>query len=232
VAKKEKFKTMHNVFDHFTNRVIDKLINEGHFEGLQSPLFVGKESNVFSALTATGGYVVVKIYRLEVCDFNKMYDYIRYDPRFPRMKRNKRDIVFSWAQREYRNLLNARKAGVAVPMVMTVRDNVLVMEQVGIDSPAPKVKDAPPQKPENFMGIVIAQMKLLHKARLVHGDLSQFNILNLDEQPVLIDFSQCSDLGHPRAREFLERDVRNVCRYFAKLGIRKEEEKVFREVIS
>ena len=61
---KEKFKTMHNVFDHFTNRTIFKLISEGYFDGLESPISIGKEANIFSA-TSTQGRVMVKIYRLE-----------------------------------------------------------------------------------------------------------------------------------------------------------------------
>lgn len=80
--KKEKFKTEHSVFDDFTNLTLFKLISQGHFEGLQSPVSVGKESNVFSALTKDGKKVIAKIYRLENCDFNRMYYYIRNDPRF------------------------------------------------------------------------------------------------------------------------------------------------------
>jgi len=44
---REKFKTRHDVFDEFTNRTIFKLITEGHFRGLESPINIGKESNVF-----------------------------------------------------------------------------------------------------------------------------------------------------------------------------------------
>ena len=73
---KEKFKTMHDVFDEFTNRTIFKLITKGYFRGLQSPLSIGKESNVFTALTDSNDRVIAKIYRLETCDFNRMYDYI------------------------------------------------------------------------------------------------------------------------------------------------------------
>jgi len=62
---REKFKTRHDVFDEFTNRTIFKLITEGHFRGLESPINIGKESNVFSALNKEGNRVIVKIYRLE-----------------------------------------------------------------------------------------------------------------------------------------------------------------------
>ena len=57
---KEKFKVEHNVFDASTNRIIFKLMNEGHFDGLEGPIQIGKEANVFSALKGTKK-VAVKI---------------------------------------------------------------------------------------------------------------------------------------------------------------------------
>src|SRR3989344_9044632 len=127
---REKFKTMHNVFDDFTNRTIFKLITEGHFRGLESPISIGKESNVFSAITEEGKRVIVKIYRLETCDFNEMYNYIKDDPRYSHLKDKKRKVIFSWVQREYRNLMNAREAQVNVPIPINFSNNLLVMEFV------------------------------------------------------------------------------------------------------
>ena len=71
---KEKFKTWGDVFDQFTQKTVYKLISRGHFEGLESPISIGKESNVFSAVKKDGTRVIAKIYRLETCDFNKMYE--------------------------------------------------------------------------------------------------------------------------------------------------------------
>ena len=123
---KEKFKTKHDVFDEHTNRVIYKLITEGHFKGLESPICIGKESNVFSALTNDGRKVIVKVYRLQTCDFNRMYDYIKADPRFANLKKNRRGIIFAWVQREYRNLFKAREGNVKVPIPIKFSKNVLV----------------------------------------------------------------------------------------------------------
>ena len=69
----DKFKTMHNVFDNFTNLTVFKLISQGHFDGLESPVSIGKEANIFTAKKGEGR-VIAKIYRLEACDFNRMYD--------------------------------------------------------------------------------------------------------------------------------------------------------------
>ena len=84
---------------------------------------------------------MVKIYRLETCDFNRMYDYIKDDQRYLKIKKGKRNIVFTWVQREYRNLLKARQANVSVPTPLTFLKNVLVLEFIGDDAIiAPKVK--------------------------------------------------------------------------------------------
>ena len=76
---REKFKTYGNVFDEFTNRNLFKLATQGHFEELESTVSIGKEANIFTARTKDGELKIVKIYRLENCDFNKMYDYIKYE---------------------------------------------------------------------------------------------------------------------------------------------------------
>jgi len=229
---KEKFKVMHNVFDNFTNRTLFKLISEGHFKGLESPISVGKESNVFSALTEKNKRVIVKIYRLETCDFNRMYDYIKADPRFDNLRRKKRKIIFAWVQREYKNLLKASKARVNVPKTLAFSNNVLVLEFIGEkNNIAPKLKDKPPKNQKQFFDDLIKDIKKLYKAGLVHGDLSAFNILNLKEKPILIDFSQATTLEHPEAMDFLERDVRNICNFFDKLGLKTDEEKIIKSII-
>ena len=213
---REKFKTFGNVFDAFTERVLIKLINQGHFEGLQSPISIGKEANVFKALHE-GGSRLVKIYRLESCDFNQMYTYIRADLRYQGLSGVRRKVIFAWTQREYRNLLKCRLGGVRVPTPHAFHMNVLVEDFIG--EPAPKLKDLPPKKPEAFYKETVRQMKLMAKAGLVHGDLSSFNILNHLEKPVIIDMSQSTTYDSPQYQELLERDCRNISNYFSKIGV-------------
>ena len=228
---REDFKTMHNVFDEFTNRTIFKLISEGYISGLESPISIGKEANIFSAKRKDGSRVIVKIYRLEACDFNRMYDYIKEDPRYGGIKGKKRKVIFAWVQREYRNLLIAREANVSVPTPLTFKNNVLVLEFIGkADKVAPKLGVEPPKNQKEFFNKVIDNMKKLYKAGLVHADLSQFNILNNDGEPVLIDFSQATVLDSSRTEEFIRRDVRNVCNFFKKLGLKVDEGKTLKKI--
>ncbi len=165
---------------------------------------------------------MVKIYRLETCDFNKMYDYIKEDPRYVHLKGKKRKIIFAWVQREFRNLLKARQAQINVPTPLHFTNNILLMEHIGEAAAAPKLKDSPPKNPEKFFQETMDYIKKLYKAGLVHADLSPFNILNHNEHPVFIDFSQCSPTSISRSDEFLERDIKNCIQFFKKIGLKKD----------
>lgn len=225
----EKFKTYGNVFDEFTVRNLFKLSSQGFIEGLDSPLQIGKEANVFTAKNLDDELRIIKIYRLETVDFKGMYDYIRKDPRYINIRRSRRHIIFAWTQREFRNLLKAREGGVKVPTPYTFKDNIIVMEMIG--PPAPQLKDATPKNPERFLSLIIEEMRKLWKAELVHGDLSQFNILNWKETPFLIDFSQSTTIKSPASTELLKRDVKNIRGFFNKLGVEIDPREMIRKIV-
>ncbi len=216
---REAWKTYGNVFDNFTLRNLEKLAAQEYFEELDATIALGKEANVFSARTKDGSCVAVKIYRLENCNFNKMFEYISQDPRYIHIKGQKRRIIFAWNQREYRNLLKAREV-IEVPTPLVFKDNIIVMDFIGDDDePAPKLKDVELPHPEKVFNEIIGSIeRLFLDANLVHGDLSEYNILYHNSQPVFIDFSQSTAADSPRAIELLERDVRIICSFFKKRG--------------
>ncbi len=223
--QREEWKTYKNVFDPHSIALLEKLRSQGHFDDLVSPIALGKEANVFSAKKGNG-VVIVKIYRLENCNFNKMYSYLAPDPRFHGIKKKRRLIIFAWVQREYRNLLKAREA-IRVPKPIAVKDNILIMEFIGKEVASPKLKDCVPENVKEFFDKTKKTIKALYKeAGIVHADLSDFNILNFEEEPILIDFSQSTTIEHPMANEFLERDVKNIANYFRKLGIKETAEDI------
>ncbi|MBS3168138.1 serine protein kinase RIO [Candidatus Woesearchaeota archaeon] len=228
---KEKFKVFKNVFDEKTLRVLFKLESDGYFEDLVSPIKVGKESNVFSAIKKDGTYVVVKIYRVNNADFKRMYNYIAADSRFEGLSNQRRKVIFAWAQREYRNLFVAREFGANVPLVYAVNDNVLVMELIGEKAECdPLLKDSAPKNVENFYKLLLEDLKKFYKAGFVHGDLSEFNILNHKDKPYVIDLSHGTKLDCDLANQLLERDVKNIVRYFNKLGLKLTYQDVLKEI--
>ena len=89
-----------------------------------------------------------------------------------------------------------------------------------IGEPALKVKDHYPKDPDKFYADTIKEIIKLAKVGLVHADLSQFNILNYKEKPVLIDFSQTTLLDSIGAKEYMDRDLYNINTFFRKLQVK------------
>jgi RIO kinase 1 len=224
---REKFKTYGNVFDEFTLRNLFKLSSQGYFEDILTPIALGKESNVFSAIRKDGKKVIVKIYRLENCDFNKMYQYIKSDNRYSNISRSRRNVIFAWTQREFRNLHKARDLGVNVPIPLHFMHNILIEEFIGDDNPAPRLKDLYPKNINDFFKKLMIEMKKMHKGGLVHGDLSSFNILNWRDKPIIIDFSQSTEKNSSNYEELLKRDIVNVCSFFKKVKFNVTEDEIY-----
>ncbi len=227
----ERFKTEKGVFDEFTKRNLFELQSRNIIdeEVELSPYKIGKESNVFLT-TKQGQKVIVKIYRLQNADFKRMYNYIKKDPRYSGLKNHRRQIIFAWTQREFKNLLRAQKAGILAPKPLALRENIIVEEMIGLSQPALALKDAPPQQPEDFFNKVIDNVKKLYQAGLVHGDLSSFNILNHADTPYLIDFSQTTLTRTPNSEELLERDLKNLFTYFRKFNFSIDLEQTLKKI--
>ena len=215
MKNKEEWKVYGNVFSKHSLDLLFQMSSQGHFEELESTISVGKEANIFTAQTKHGDRIVVKIYRLENCNFGKMYEYLSQDPRYTSLNKKTRLIIFSWTQREYRNLMLAREV-IKVPKPIAFKDNILLMEFIGDDYAAPELKDLPPKNPKAFHKKILDNMQKLFKKGLIHGDLSSFNILNYNEEPVFIDFSQSTMTSADNAKELIQRDVRNISIYFRK----------------
>jgi len=211
-------KTYGEVFDQRTLMVIYKLINEGAVSTVDYPVSTGKEGNVFHA-TANGEPVALKIYRVSNAAFRALSDYILGDPRFKGLKGSKRKIICAWATKEYKNLERMHLSGTRVPRPIAVEENILVMGYLGDETmPAPMLKSVKLKDPESVMDDVIDNMKCIQKAGLVHGDLSEYNILIWDGKTYIIDVGQAVTLDHVNANEWFKRDVENVARYFRRLG--------------
>lgn len=228
---REAWKTYGNVFDNFTLRNLEKLMSSGYFEELTTSIALGKEANVFGAETKDG-VVAVKIYRLENCNFNKMYEYISQDPRYLDLKGQRRKIIFAWTQREYRNLLKAREV-IRVPTPIAFKDNIVVMERImDGDNIAPQLKNVDFDNYELIFDQIIDMIKKLFGIGLVHGDLSEYNILVEGNDPVFIDLSQGTAIDAPNAPELLRRDIEVLCKFFAKRKCERNPQDIYDEVVA
>jgi len=228
----EDRKTLDEVFDKQTLLILYKFISNGHLETLDYPVSTGKEGNVFHATTPQGEPIAVKIYRTNTATFRSFMTYIHGDPRFGHVKPNRRDIVYVWAQKEFKNLQRYFEAGVRVPNPIAWRQNVLLMEFIGDEgTPAPRAKDLPFEDPAKAYETIVGQYKLGAEAGgLVHGDFSEFNILNHHDEPVVIDVAQAVLSRHPMARDLLLRDAKNLAAYFRKQGVKTTPEETLKRI--
>ncbi|MCD6522267.1 MAG: serine protein kinase RIO [Candidatus Diapherotrites archaeon] len=227
---REQRKIMEDVFDNYTAESVMKLIARGYIDGLQYCVSKGKEANVFRAVTRGGKARACKIYRVETSDFKAMWKYLEGDRRFENVKHNRRQIVLAWCQKEFKNLQIAYEAKCNVPKPYAYFRNALVMEFIGGEYAAPLLKDAAIENLEKTFWKIIEDVKTLLKNDLVHGDLSEFNILYWNEQPYIIDMGQAVLVSHPNADEFLERDIRNLCKFFKKRGYETKPEEILKYV--
>lgn len=217
----EEYEALEEVFDRPTLEIVYELMKKGVIESLLGTISAGKEARVYVGVTPDGERVAVKIYLVHTAEFRKgRFKYIEGDPRFKRVRRDIRGLVYAWTMKEFRNMRRAWEAGVRIPKPIAAKGNVLVMEFIGSDlMPAPKLKDVSEVDKWHFDVIMDNIKKLYQGAELVHGDLSEYNIFVHGDELVIFDLSQAVTLEHPLAEELLARDVANIVRFFEKRGV-------------
>ncbi len=225
-----QFKVSENVFDDVTLLALYKLVNKKWLSVIGGSISTGKEANVFYG-ERDGKGVAIKIYRIRTANFTTMSSYIVGDRRFSRVKKSRKELVFAWTRKEFSNLARAYEVGIAVPEPLVWDRNILIMSYLGENEiPYPQLKNTDIEDPAEIYAIIMKYIDILYKkAELVHGDLSEFNILYGD-QPYLIDMGQSVTRDHPRAFQFLMRDIRNINRFFKnRCDVRKDIE-IFNDV--
>lgn len=225
-------KSYDEVFDQQNLMRVYKLFSDGVMDKFDFPISTGKEGNVFRASTLKGELLAVKIYRTSTSTFSEMHKYIAGDPRFRGVPKSRKKLILAWAEKEFQNLRLFYNAGVRVPKPIARHDNIVVMEYIGDEvEPAKQLRYVKVDDPEGVARTVLGYVRLgYQKAKLVHCDLSEFNILMKGDEPVIIDVGQGVLLGHANAEEWLERDVFNVVRYFNRYGLKLDVKKELEEI--
>ncbi len=191
---------------------INALVKADVIEAFGKPLGVGKESDVYDALTPDERRVALKFHRLGRTSFKKT-----------KRKRNytiKYSYTPDWhhqskiaAKKEYTALKLLYPKGVAVPEPIKQNRHVLVMGMIeGAELyHYPELPDA-----QTVYNEILVNVKRAYRdAHIIHGDLSPFNIILQPNQHILIiDWPQNVSTKHPNAKELLERDLRNVLTFF------------------
>jgi len=215
-------KVFDEVFDKSTTMTVSEMKNSGILSYVNGAVGSGKESKTFWAVDPSGKDLALKIYLIATSNFKKRMPYLMGDPRFTKIRKGTRHLVELWAQKEFGNLIQCHKSGISCVKPIAVVKNVLVMEFVGENGvPAPTLVESEVDYKDYVSAISIID-DLYNKSKIVHADFSEYNIFKTKKGLIVFDLGSAVDIRHPNAIEFLERDIKNMTRFFVKRGLTVE----------
>jgi RIO kinase 1 len=234
-ADKSERATSEQVLDPRTRMILLQMINRGVVSEVNGVISTGKEANVYHAMsisTASEGnsapnlvgqevHRAIKVYKTSILVFKDREKYVTGEFRFRQgyNKSSNRAMVKVWAEKEWRNLKRIYVSGIPCPEPVYLRLHVLGMSFVGDSKgvPAPRLKDVEfteknPQLRWRAVYIeLVVYMRILYQVcKLVHADLSEYNVLYQNDRSWIIDVSQSVEHDHPRSLDFLRMDIKNV----------------------
>ncbi|CAN7436282.1 serine protein kinase RIO [Pseudomonas sp. LjRoot71] len=215
-----------------TPKRIEPLVEAGLVDEVVRPLMSGKEAAVY-VVRCGDELRCAKVYK----EANKRGFRQAAEYQEGRKTRNSRDARAmakgskygrkeqeeAWQNAEVAALFRLANAGVRVPKPYDFLEGVLLMEMIddGEGDAAPRLNDVDlhPDDAREFHAFMIREVVKMLCAGLVHGDLSEFNVLLDPGGPVIIDLPQAVDAaGNNHAFKMLERDVRNMAEYFGQFA--------------
>jgi len=215
-----------------TPKRIEPLIQDGLVDEVIRQLMSGKEAKVY--VVRCGGEIrCAKVYKeADQRSFRQSVDYtegrkVKNSRRARAMEKGtkygRKAQEEAWQSAEVDALQRLARAGVRVPMPYDFLEGVLLMELVtGSDgSAAPRLNDLAltPELAREYHRFLISQVVRMLCAGIVHGDLSEYNVLVGSDGPVIIDLPQAVDAsGNNNAAKMLERDVDNLAAYFGQFA--------------
>ncbi|CAH1761052.1 7045_t:CDS:10 [Entrophospora sp. SA101] len=219
--------TTEQVLDPRTRIILFKLINSNLIYEINGCISTGKEANVYHATTESNDHRAIKVYKTSILIFKDRDRYVTGEFRFRHgyNKHNPRKMVKLWAEKEMRNLKRLWQANLPCPEPILLKLHVLVMSFLGDKNgwAYPRLKDANIKSdiyPELYYQIIKNMRIMFHKCRLVHADLSEYNLLYNSRKLYIIDVSQSVEHDHPHALGFLRKDCDNITEYFRKKDVK------------
>ena len=208
------------------------LVYNGLVDEVVRQLMSGKEADVYVVL-CRGEVRCAKVYKeAGKRSFTQQAQYqegrkVRNSRRARAMEKNTRfgrkELEGAWQNAEVDALQRLAAAGVRVPRIFNYVGGVLLMELVADadGNVAPRLNDLrlTPEQAREYHRTMITQIVLMLCAGIIHGDLSEYNVLAGHDGLVIIDLPQAVDAaGNNNARKMLERDVANMAAYFGRFA--------------
>jgi RIO kinase 1 len=232
LSKKQRSKSLNDGFkkNKVINEVLDKSTVFELYELIKSNIIVyvngvvkaGKESVVFWAVGPNESNIALKVYLVTTANFKKRSEYLIGDPRFAHVRKGTRNIVYLWAKKEFKNISQCYKCDIPVVNPIHVSKNILVMEFVGDGGKPAKTLLESRVDENDYQQCIQIITDLFNKAKLVHGDFSEFNIFKTKKGLTIFDLGSAVDLNHPKMMDFLKRDINNITNFFVKRGLTVE----------
>jgi RIO kinase 1 len=213
-----------------TPKRLEPLIEDGLIDEVLRPLMSGKEAAVY-VVRCGSELRCAKVYKeANKRSFRQAAEYqegrkVRNSRQARAMakgtKYGRKEQEDAWQNAEVAALFRLANAGVRVPKPYDFLDGVLLMEMVADEEgdAAPRLNDVvmEPELARDFHEFLIRQIVMMLCAGLVHGDLSEFNVLVGPDGPVIIDLPQAVDAaGNNHAPRMLLRDVDNLRSFFGR----------------
>jgi RIO kinase 1 len=228
--------TAEQVLDPKTRLILFQMIQKGAVSEIYGTISTGKEANVYHAVSRshdgddTETHIAIKVYKTSILIFKDREKYVSGEFRFRSglKKSDNRAMVKVWAEKEMRNLKRIHASRIPCPEPLYLRRHVLGMSLVGDGKrgkAAPRLKDvefaenAEMRWRQTYIAVLAYMRTMLQICRLVHADLSEYNILYHDNKPWIIDVSQSVEGDHPKSLDFLRMDVKNVNDFFRRKGV-------------
>ena len=218
----KKYKVVNEVLDKSTMMTLYHMINSGIISYVNGVVRAGKESAVFWAVDKNGSDVALKIYLVTTSNFKNRTKYIFGDPRFSRIRKGTRNLVEIWAKKEFRNLKQCTENQIPCVRPIEVLKNVLVLEFVGNHGVPSKTLVESNVDYQDYKDAISIIVQLYQKAKLVHADFSEYNVFKTEKELRVFDLASAVDKKHPNALQFLERDIKNISRFFVRRGLTVE----------
>lgn len=211
---------------------IQPLVDDGLVDEVISRLMSGKEADVY-VVQCGKNIRCAKVYKEAAKrNFKKAVHYqegrkVRNSRRARAMEKGSKfgreQQEKTWQNAEVEALARASRAGVRVPETFGCLDGVLLMELITDDEGhvAPRLSEVilTPEQAEEDHALMMHYVALMLCAGMVHGDLSEFNVLVDAYGPVIIDLPQAVDAAaNNHAKSMLERDVNNMREYYGQFA--------------
>ena len=182
----------------------------------------GKESVVFWAKDFDDNDLALKIYLVTTSNFKRRSQYVMGDPRFTNVKKGTKNIVYLWARKEFQNISKCYDCGISVVKPRHVSKNILIMDFEGTDGKPEQTLLESEIDENDYRQSISLITDLYKKAKLVHGDFSEYNIFKTQNGLKIFDLGSAVDTIHPNTIEFLKRDINNITNFFVKRGLTVE----------